>query len=284
MNYATPTKFCVCTVSHGLAMFLSALIKVVGGHCFIRIQHLWYHFETFQQFENALLAIGDILEALVMSQKRQLQLSVKVSPDLIQLVKRFHQRWNELKQKVEGRHSAIDKAMVKYDPVNLGVAGRSCDNHVLVMWFLECIFNSYILCRTPLWLAEKCNWEWHTILHQVSLLIIFRGCLLQFLYNCPVWFWFFGSTSLSDLNYLYLKPALHDCLSLFLFSTRVHNSAQWHHPELSELYNKLKTEHTLSSYPSSAYPIALKLRAIQKRTQRESNANFNITGFSPGKI
>ena len=80
-------------------------------------------FSLLQQFENALLAIGDILEALVMSQKRQLQLSVKVSPDLIQLVKRFHQRWNELKQKVESRHSAIDKAMVKYDPVNLGVAG-----------------------------------------------------------------------------------------------------------------------------------------------------------------
>ena len=63
-----------------------------------------------------------------MSQKHQLQLGVKVSPDLIQLVRRFHQRWNELKQKVEGRHSAIDKALVKYDPVNLGVAGRSCDN------------------------------------------------------------------------------------------------------------------------------------------------------------
>jgi hypothetical protein len=67
-----------------------------------------------------------------MSQKRQLQLSVKVSPDLIQLVKRFHQRWNELKQKVEGRHSAINKAMVKYDPVNLGVAGTYI-GHVIIM-------------------------------------------------------------------------------------------------------------------------------------------------------
>lgn len=106
-----------------------------------------------QQFENALLAIGDILEALVMSQKRQLQLSVKVSPDLIQLVKRFHQRWNELKQKVEGRHSAIDKAMVKYDPVNLGVAGRSCDSHVIV----TLLQNALLFYRASLWLAEEHN-------------------------------------------------------------------------------------------------------------------------------
>ena len=78
-----------------------------------------------------------------MSQKRQIQLSVKVSPDLIQLVKRFHQRWNELKQKVEGRHSAIDKAMVKYDPVNLGVAGESCDYIISVMCH-SCAFMMYI--------------------------------------------------------------------------------------------------------------------------------------------
>ena len=70
-----------------------------------------------------------------MSQKHQIQLSVKVSPELIQLVKRFHQRWNDLKQKVEGRHSAIDKALVKYDPVNLGVAGRSCDIHVTILLY-----------------------------------------------------------------------------------------------------------------------------------------------------
>ena len=75
-----------------------------------------------------------------MSQKHQLQLGVKVSPDLIQLVRRFHQRWNELKQKVEGRHSAIDKALVKYDPVNLGVAGRSCDTVAMVMDFELLIF------------------------------------------------------------------------------------------------------------------------------------------------
>lgn len=78
-----------------------------------------------------------------MSQKRQLQRSVKVSPDLIQLVKRFHQRWNELKQKVEGRHSAINKARVKYNPVNLGMAGRSCDSHMIVMRLWNAlIFNT----------------------------------------------------------------------------------------------------------------------------------------------
>ena len=112
------------------------------GHCFhlenfVRISaFIRLIFFILQQFENALLIIGDILEALVMSQKHQLQLSVKVSPELIQLVKRFHQRWNELKQKVEGRHSAIDRAMVKYDPVNLGVAGRSHDSHMT----MECIY------------------------------------------------------------------------------------------------------------------------------------------------
>ena len=89
-----------------------------------------------------------------MSQKRQLQLSVKVSPDLIQLVKRFHQRWNDLKQKVEGRHSAIDKAMVKYDPVNLGVAGMSRDSHVMVMWLHNDAFflQNFLMVGREAWL------------------------------------------------------------------------------------------------------------------------------------
>ena len=83
-----------------------------------------------------------------MSQKHQIQLSVKVSPELIQLVKRFHQRWNDLKQKVEGRHSAIDKALVKYDPVNLGVAGRSCDIHVTIL-LLKYTNNFFNLAELP---------------------------------------------------------------------------------------------------------------------------------------
>ena len=88
-----------------------------------------------------------------MSQKRQLQLSVKVSPDLIQLVKRFHQRWNDLKQKVEGRHSTIDKAMVKYDPVNLGVAGMSYDNHVIIMWLHNDAFlQNFLMVGREAWL------------------------------------------------------------------------------------------------------------------------------------
>ena len=69
---------------------------------------------------------------------------MKVSSDLIQLVKRFHQRWNDLKQKVEGRHSAIDKALVKYDPVNLGVAGRSCDCHVTVVAMVVVITGLFV--------------------------------------------------------------------------------------------------------------------------------------------
>ena len=52
------------------------------------------------------------------------QLGAKVSSDLAELVKRFHERWVEVKKKVTARYSSIDKAMVKYDPENLGVASE----------------------------------------------------------------------------------------------------------------------------------------------------------------
>ena len=78
-----------------------------------------------QQFESHLVSLGDILEAIVTSQKRQLQMGVKVLPDLLQLVLRFHQRWNELKQVITTRHSTIERAMVKYNPENMGIASES---------------------------------------------------------------------------------------------------------------------------------------------------------------
>ena len=51
-------------------------------------------------------------------------MGAKISSDLAELVKRFHERWVEVKKKVTNRYSDIDKAMVKYDPENLGVASE----------------------------------------------------------------------------------------------------------------------------------------------------------------
>ena len=57
------------------------------------------------------------------SQKRQLELGVRKSMELFQLVKRYHQRWNALRGRIEKRHADIEAAMIKYDPQNLGVSG-----------------------------------------------------------------------------------------------------------------------------------------------------------------
>ena len=75
-------------------------------------------------FELTVVHIGEALGVLVISQKRQLELGVRKSVELFQLVKRYHQRWNQLKTKVEKRHGDIEAAMVKSDPANLGVAGE----------------------------------------------------------------------------------------------------------------------------------------------------------------
>ncbi len=71
-----------------------------------------------------IIAIGDSLGVLVISQKRQLELGVRKSPELFQLVKEYYQRWNTLKNRVEKRHTDIEAAMVKYDPANIGVSGE----------------------------------------------------------------------------------------------------------------------------------------------------------------
>ena len=47
-----------------------------------------------------------------------------MSGELVELVRRFHERWVEVKKRVTSRYSVIDKAMVKYDPENLGVASE----------------------------------------------------------------------------------------------------------------------------------------------------------------
>ncbi len=71
------------------------------------------------------MSIGNQLEAIVRSQRKQVQLGVKVTSDLYQLVKRFHQRWNQLKQIVDQRRVAIQTAQIQYDPANLSTTGDS---------------------------------------------------------------------------------------------------------------------------------------------------------------
>ena len=53
-----------------------------------------------------------------------------------------------------------------------------------------------------------------------------------------------------------------------LHSTAAGNRTQWEHPDLSTFHSTLQARHSLTSYPSPAYAIALKLRALQQRTKR----------------
>ena len=48
---------------------------------------------------------------------------------------------------------------------------------------------------------------------------------------------------------------------------------QWLHPELSRVYRGMESEYDMPCYPNLAYPAALKLRLLQKKTQRESGTN-----------
>ena len=73
-------------------------------------------------FEASLLSLSDILESIVVSEKLQLQMNVKVSPDLMHLVRSYHQRWKDLQQKTTNRHSVIKKALVKNNPAYWGFA------------------------------------------------------------------------------------------------------------------------------------------------------------------
>ena len=83
------------------------------------------------------MAIGEGLGALVSSQRRQLDLGVRKSVELQQLVKRYHQRWNSVKGRVEKRQADIKVAMVKYDPANLGVTSEFvCDFFFLICFFV----------------------------------------------------------------------------------------------------------------------------------------------------
>ena len=70
------------------------------------------------------MSIGETLNRLVTSQKRQLELGVRKSAELIQLVKGYHGRWSVLKEGVDTRKADTETAMVKYDPANIGTTGK----------------------------------------------------------------------------------------------------------------------------------------------------------------
>lgn len=82
-----------------------------------------YFIFVLQVFEVNLVAIGKQLEAIVLSQRKQMQLGVKMNSDLYKLVKGFHHRWNQLKQCVDQRRVAIQTAQIQYDPANLCTTG-----------------------------------------------------------------------------------------------------------------------------------------------------------------
>lgn len=86
-----------------------------------------------QIFEAGLVTIGKKLEGIVLSQRKQVQLGAKVTSDLYQLVKRFHQRWNQLKRTADERRVAIQTAQIKYDPTNLSTAGRCGLMYIIII-------------------------------------------------------------------------------------------------------------------------------------------------------
>ena len=77
-----------------------------------------------------MVEVGENLGVLVNSQKKQLELGVRKSMDLVQMVKKFHQRWNAIRDRIEKRKKDIKDAMIKYDPANLGVAGEWWDGGI----------------------------------------------------------------------------------------------------------------------------------------------------------
>ncbi len=60
-----------------------------------------------------MVEVGESLGTLVNSQIRQLELDVRKSMDLVQMVKRYHQRWNSIRNVIEKRRANIEAAMVK---------------------------------------------------------------------------------------------------------------------------------------------------------------------------
>ncbi len=54
-----------------------------------------------------MLAVEESLGILVNSQKRQLELGIRKSMDLVQMVKRYYQRWNSIRNVIEKRRAEL---------------------------------------------------------------------------------------------------------------------------------------------------------------------------------
>ncbi|CAI8007197.1 Dystrophin, partial [Geodia barretti] len=169
-----------------------------------RVVMLTQQLEELREFEAGLVVVGNVLERVIGTQKKLMQLGARVSGDLVELVRRFHERWGEVKKTITKRYSAIDKALVKYDPQNLGVATLPRG------WIREKTRNG-----TPYYIENKRD-----------------------------------------------------------------GGQQWQHPELSQISRSMESEYNQPCYPNMAYPAALKLRNLQKRTQRESFFLFSTTFVS----
>ena len=72
-----------------------------------------------QAFETALHPLGELLDAIIGSQRRQTQLGVKVPAEMTELAKSYHNRWNQLKAMVSSRHSRIQESITEFDTSNI---------------------------------------------------------------------------------------------------------------------------------------------------------------------
>ena len=96
-----------------------------------------------------------------------MQLGVKVNSDLFKLVKGFHHRWNQLKQCVDQRRVAIQRAQIQYDPANLSTTGGCGQGHVILIlhvaialfafstWIVLYLIHIIITTRAASWLEES---------------------------------------------------------------------------------------------------------------------------------
>ena len=53
------------------------------------------------------------------SQRRQVQLGVKVPAEMTDLAKSYRDRWNQLKAMVASRHSRIQESITEFDTSNI---------------------------------------------------------------------------------------------------------------------------------------------------------------------
>ena len=78
-----------------------------------------YHPTSTQAFETALNPLGELLDAITGSQRRQTQLGIKVPSEMAELAKSYRDRWDQLKAMVSSRHSRIQESITEFDTSNI---------------------------------------------------------------------------------------------------------------------------------------------------------------------